>query len=140
VVKANGDVLVPEKGKTLSCWTGVGQLRWRSAPLGGVPLTPLLLTGLDALLVADDRGGLSALDGAGQLRWTTQLAPAAIPLRPPGLFAPPGATLSTAYLPSAGGSLYAVILDGRLDAAAPWPKAFHDPGNTGNASTAQPPP
>jgi outer membrane protein assembly factor BamB len=116
-------------------------LRWRSAPLPGVPLTPLLLAGgADTLVVADGRGNLSALDGAGMLRWSTQLAPAAIPLHAPSLHAPPGATLSTGYVPAANGTLYAVILDGRLDAAAPWPKAFHDPQNTGNAATAQPPP
>ncbi len=138
VVRANGDVVVPEKGKTLSCWTSAGALRWRSAPLTGVPLTPLLLAGDDALVVADGRGGLSALDGAGQLRWTTQLAPAATPLHPPNLFAPAGASRSTGYVPASNGKLYAVILDGRLDAAAPWPKAFHDPKNTGNAATAQP--
>lgn len=138
VVRANGDVVVPEKGKTLSCWTSAGALRWRSAPLGGVPLTPLLLAGDDALVVADGRGGLSALDAAGQLRWTTQLAPAAIPLHPPNLHAPAGARLSTGYVPAANGKLYAVVLDGRLDAAAPWPKASHDPKNTGNAATALP--
>jgi len=140
VVRAGGDVVVPEKGKTLSCWTSAGAFRWRSAPLPGVPLTPLLLAGDDVLVVADGRGNLPALDGAGQLRWTTQLAPVATPLRGPNLHAPAGATRSTAYLPAANGMLYAVILDGRLDAAAPWPKAFHDPGNTGNAATAQPPP
>lgn len=138
VVRANGDVVVPEKGKKLSCWTSAGALRWRSAPLTGVPLTPLLLAGDDALVVADGRGGLSALDAAGQLRWTTQLAPAAIPLHPPNLHAPAGASLSTGYVPAANGKLYAVILDGRLDAASPWPKAFHDPKNTGNAATALP--
>jgi outer membrane protein assembly factor BamB len=140
VVRANGDVVVPERGKTLSCWTSDGALRWRSVPFTGVPLTPLLLAGDDALVVADGRGGLSALDGAGQLRWTTQLAPAAIPLHPPNLFAPAGASLSTGYVPASNGKLYAVILDGRLDAAASWPKAFHDPKNTGNATTAQPTP
>ncbi len=139
VVRANGDVVVPEKGKVLSCWTSTGSARWQSAALPGVPLTPLLLAGDDAVVVADGHGNLSALDGAGTLRWTVQLAPAAIPLRPPGIFAPAGATLSTAYLPAANGRLYAVILDGRLDASAPWPKAFHDPRNTGNLSTALPP-
>ena len=91
-------------------------------------------------MVADGRGGLTALDGAGQLRWTVQLAPVATPLHAPNLHAPPGASLSTAYVPAANGKLYAVIVDGRLDAAAPWPKAFHDPKNTGNATTAQPSP
>ena len=37
----------------------------------------------------------------------------------------------------ANGKLHAVIVDGALDAAAPWPKAFHDPRNT-NRAGAQP--
>ena len=140
VVLANGDVVVPEKGKTLSAWTTSGTLRWRSPALGGTPLTPLVLSGADALVVADARGGLTALDAAGQVRWTTQLAPAAIPLHAPNLFTPAGLDRSTGYFPAANGKLYAVILDGRLDPASPWPKAFHDPQNTGNAATALPAP
>jgi hypothetical protein len=132
--------VVPEAGKTLSCWTGAGAFRWRSAPLAGVPRTPLLLSGADALVVADGRGALTALDEAGQLRWTVQLAPSGTALHPPNLYAPPGAAHATGYVPAANGRLYAVVLDGRLDAAAPWPKAFHDPGNTGNSATPQPPP
>jgi outer membrane protein assembly factor BamB len=141
VVRANGDIVVPEKGKVLTAWTSAGTLRWTSAALTGVPLTPLLLAGGgDALVVADGRGSLTALDDAGRVRWTVQLAPTGTALHAPNLHAPPGATLSTGYVPAANGKLYAVILDGRLDAAAPWPKAFHDPRNTGNSATAQPPP
>ncbi len=140
VVLANNDVVVPEKGKTLSAWTSAGTLRWRSVALPGAPLTPLVLTGAETLIVADSRGNLTALDAAGQVRWTTQLAPAAIPLRPPNLFTPAGLDRSIGYFPAANGRLYAVILDGRLDAAAPWPKAFHDPQNTGNSATPLPAP
>ena len=140
VVRANGDIVVPERGKTLSCWTGAGAPRWRSAPLGGIPLTPLLLAGPDALVVADARGGLTALDDAGQVRWTVQLAPSGTALHPPNLYAPSGSSRSIGYVAASNGKLYAVTLDGRLDASAPWPKAFHDPMNTGNSSTAQPPP
>ncbi len=138
VVRQNGEVLVPEKEKALSCWSGAGVLRWRHATFTGVPLTPLLLDGDDAVVVADGRGSLTALDAAGQVRWTTQLAPVATPLHPLNLHAPAGATRSTGYVPAANGLLYAVILDGRLDATAPWPKAFHDPRNTGNAATPLP--
>jgi outer membrane protein assembly factor BamB len=137
-VRPNGDVLVPEKEKALSCWSSAGLLRWRHATFTGVPLTPLLLAGDDAVVVADGRGSLTALDAAGQVRWSTQLAPVATPLHPLNLHAPAGATRSTGYVPAANGLLYAVILDGRLDATAPWPKAFHDPRNTGNASTPLP--
>jgi outer membrane protein assembly factor BamB len=141
VVLASGDIVVPEKGKTLSAWSATGTFRWRSPALPGAPLTPLVLAGgPDQLLVADARGNLTALDAAGQLRWTTQLAPAAIPLRPPNLVALPGGDRSLGYFPAANGKLYAVILDGRLDGAAPWPKAFHDPRNTGNVATPLPTP
>jgi outer membrane protein assembly factor BamB len=141
VVLASGDIVVPEKGKTLSAWSATGAFRWRSPALPGAPLTPLVLAGgPDQLLVADARGNLTALDAAGQLRWTTQLAPAAIPLRPPNLVALPGGDRSLGYFPAANGKLYAVILDGRLDGAAPWPKAFHDPRNTGNVATPLPTP
>ena len=141
VVLASGDVVVPERGRTLSSWSSGGTLRWRSVALPGAPLTPLVLAGgADLLLVADSRGNLTALDAAGQVRWTTQLAPAAIPLRPPNLFTPAGLDRSIGYFPAANGRLHAVILDGRLDAAAPWPKAFHDPQNTGNSATPLPSP
>ncbi len=140
VVLANNDVVIPEKGKTLSAWTSAGALRWRSVALPGTPLTPLSMTGADALVVADTRGNLSALDAAGSLRWTTQLSPAAIPLRAPNLFTPAGADRSTGYLTAANGKLYAVILDGHLDGSAPWPKSAHDPRNTGNSATPLPTP
>ncbi len=41
--------------------------------------------------------------------------------------------ISTAYIASSSGKLFAVIVDGQLDSAAPWPKAFHDPRNTNRA-------
>ena len=41
--------------------------------------------------------------------------------------------MSTAYVASASGKLFAVVVDGQLDASAPWPKAFHDPKNTNRA-------
>jgi hypothetical protein len=140
-INAAGEILVPETvTKTLSSWSSAGALRWHSAALPGVPLTPMLLDGDDAIVVADGHGNLTALDASGAIRWTTQLAPAATPLHPPNLFAPPGAAHSTGYIPASNGTLHAVILDGRLDPAAPWPKAFHDPKNTGNSATPQPAP
>jgi hypothetical protein len=46
-------------------------------------------------------------------------------------------TQSVLYLAGQDGVLHAVIVDGRLDPAAPWPKVFHDPRNTSRAG-AQP--
>jgi outer membrane protein assembly factor BamB len=48
---------------------------------------------------------------------------------------PAAAPFGTAYLTSADGRLHAVIVDGHLDTSAPWPKAWHDPRNTGNAAS-----
>jgi hypothetical protein len=41
--------------------------------------------------------------------------------------------MSTAYVASSSGKLFAVIVDGELDGSSPWPKAFHDPRNTNRA-------
>jgi hypothetical protein len=41
--------------------------------------------------------------------------------------------MSYAYFASGNGRLYSVVVDGQLDASAPWPKAFHDPKNTNRA-------
>jgi hypothetical protein len=46
--------------------------------------------------------------------------------------------VSTAYFGCADGNLYAVIVDGRLDTTAPWPKSHHDTRNTGNAAAPLP--
>ncbi len=56
--------------------------------------------------------------------------PAVAPAAPGGL--------PTAYAGSQDGKLYAVVVDGPLDATAPWPKAHHDLANTANASSPLP--
>jgi len=65
------------------------------------------------------------------------VVPSATQLRAGNLFTPPsqpaGSTVSYAYFSSGNGRLFAVIVDGQLDATAPWPKAFHDPRNTNHA-------
>jgi hypothetical protein len=100
-------------------------------------LAPLVLSGGSASLIVPTKTGvLYALDGSANEVWRTTLASAA-ELRagniytPPGQ--PPGTVLSTAYFSATNGKLYAVIVDGELDASAPWPKAFHDPRNTNRA-------
>ena len=58
-----------------------------------------------------------------------------------GIYTPPaqnaGSEMSTVYFGASDGVLHAVIVDGKLDGSAPWPKAFHDPQNT-NRAGAQP--
>jgi len=65
--------------------------------------------------------------------WSAELAPTVLRagnIHPSSLLGP---VLSTAYFSGTNGKLYAVIVDGALDGAAPWPKAFHDPRNTNRA-------
>jgi outer membrane protein assembly factor BamB len=102
-------------------------------PLGG----PLVLANASATLVVPTRTGvLYALDAEGNEVWRHPLA-AGVELRalnvhtPPDQ--PPGPTMSHAYVSSANGWLYSVVVDGALDDSAPWPKAFHDPRNTNRA-------
>jgi outer membrane protein assembly factor BamB len=115
-----------------------GTTPWSTPPnLGATPQTPHVLTGGDAeLIVPTAQGKLYALRAAdGGEVWSTQLVAGSGALRPGNIHTPAGSGLSLGYFPAANGRLYAVVLDGRLDAAAPWPKAFHDPRNTGNAAT-----
>ncbi len=81
-----------------------------------------------------------ALRADGTVAWSGQLSAGTAALQPGNLFtydATPGEELSLAYFAGSDGWLHAVIVDGRLDGAAPWPKAFHDPANT-NRAGAQP--
>jgi len=48
------------------------------------------------------------------------------------------AAFSTAYFGGDDGKLHAVVVDGHLDTAAPWPKAHHDVRNTSNAGSSLP--
>ena len=76
---------------------------------------------------------------AGSIVWSASFGTSS--LQPGNLYTPPGQPagdeLSIAYFAGSDGWLHAVIVDGKLDAAAPWPKAFHDPRNT-NRAGAQP--
>ena len=89
------------------------------------------------LLVPTQNGSVYAIGPQGQVRWSGALN-AGSDLREPNVFTTPGSAFSLAYLGSSLGKLYAVIVDGRLDAAAPWPRAFHDPANTSSAAAPQP--
>jgi hypothetical protein len=72
----------------------------------------------------------------GSLKWVGTL-PSATGLRAANIHTPPDQpprpTMSHAYVSSANGWLYSVVVDGALDDSAPWPKAFHDPRNTNRA-------
>jgi outer membrane protein assembly factor BamB len=113
--------------------------RWSSLALGAAPVTALALAGTDAdLIVPTVDGVLHALRSAdGSEAWSARLTTAG-DLKPGNLQTPAGASWSIGYFPSSDGTLYAVQLDGRLDATAPWPKAFHDSRNTNNAATPLP--
>jgi hypothetical protein len=90
-------------------------------------------------VVSTDAGAVHGLRSDGTIAWTAQFGTAA--LQPGNIYTPPGqppdTVLSIAYFAGADGVLHAIIVDGALDAAAPWPKAFHDPQNT-NRAGAQP--
>jgi outer membrane protein assembly factor BamB len=106
-----------------------------SATLNGVPAIPLVLEADEpTLLVPTSTGRLYAVRTSdGTIAWSVKLSGTGQALQPANVFTAPGASTSTAYIGGADGKLYAVIVDGRLDTAAPWPKAFHDPRNTSNA-------
>lgn len=141
VVLAGGDVVVGDGSGTLHRVTSAKTVVW-SRKLNGDPLVdepllaPLVLTGSTATFVVPTRSGvIYALDSDGWEVWRGALT-AGAELRAGNVFTAPGqagSVTSTAYFSSASGKLFAVVVDGRLDASAPWPKAFHDPRNTSRA-------
>ncbi len=127
----------PSRRRRLSRWTASGApfTPWQTPDLGGAARTPLVLAGPTPFVLSTANGSVHALRDDGTIAWTGQLGTAA--LQPGNIYTPPGqpadALLSTAYFAGADGVLHAVIVDGALDGAAPWPKAFHDPRNTNRA-------
>jgi outer membrane protein assembly factor BamB len=95
----------------------------------------MVLSSASATLLVPTAGGkVYAFRDDGTPVWSHELDATA--LRAPNIHTPSGQTtpvMSTAYFAASNGRLYAVIVDGQLDAAAPWPKAFHDPRNTNRA-------
>jgi outer membrane protein assembly factor BamB len=136
VVLSNGDVAVCV-GTELRRYTAAGALAW-TAPLDGAGLSPLALAapGGEATLLVPTRAGsvvaLRAADGA--RRWVASLT-VNVELREGTVRTSAGARTSTAWFTSADGLLHALVVDGALDPAAPWPKAWHDERNTGNLAT-----
>jgi outer membrane protein assembly factor BamB len=133
IVLANGDVAICVGGE-LRRYTAAGAPVW-SAPLTGAGLTPLALASPDVgatLLVPTRAGTVDALDAAsGARRWSVSLT-VNVELREGTVGALAGARTSTAWFTSADGLLHGLVVDGALDAAAPWPKAWHDARNSGN--------
>ncbi len=139
VILADGSLVTDDAADHLLRVSPDGRLLWSSPPdLGAAPGAPLVLAGGEADLVvptADGRVvGLRATDGAAL--WSWPLDPGSSLREPTTAPLPTGATVG--YFPSASGKLFAVTLDGHLDGRAPWPKAFHDPANTGDAATPLP--
>jgi len=135
-------VLVPEQTKTLSRWTSTGNAfsGWQTPDLGGAARTPLVMTGSAPFVVSTAKGAVHALRADGSIAWSGQLSTGTAALQPGNIHtydSTPGSERSLAYFAGADGWLHAVIIDGKLDGAAPWPKAFHDPANT-NRAGAQP--
>ncbi|MBK9519237.1 MAG: PQQ-binding-like beta-propeller repeat protein [Anaeromyxobacter sp.] len=141
IILADGSLVLGDATNRLHRLSATGAALWASPPdLGAQPLTALALAGGEAvLLVPTFRGSLHALRVSdGSTVWSAQLTTGLASLRPGNVHTAPGAGLSLAYFPSSSGKLYAVVVDGHLDAAAPWPKVFHDTRNTGNAAAPLP--
>ena len=135
-----GDRLVlGDQSGALYCFSSDGPLVWTPAKdLGSTPLSPLALTdGPARLLVATRNGTLYALADDGTTLWSGPVATGTT-FRGSNISFPSAESpvTSTAYLSAANGKVYAVAVDGTLDTAAPWPKAFHDRRNTSNAGAA----
>jgi hypothetical protein len=142
-ILADSSIVVPEQTKTLSRWTSTGLAfpGWQKPDLGGATRTPLVVTSGTPFVVPTAKGALHALRPDGTIAWSGQLSAGTASLQPGNIYTrgtePAGAELSTAYFAGSDGVLHAVIVDGRLDASAPWPKAFHDARNTNRAGAPQ---
>ena len=139
VILAGGDVVVGDQARVLHRFRPDGTQVWASEPvLDGPVLAPLVLAGGGvALLVPTAAGTIHALAADGTVLWGGALTPGQA-LRAGNVHTPAGAAFGTAYFGSADGRLYAVAVEGRLDEAAPWPKAHHDSRNTSNAASPLP--
>lgn len=138
VILSDGSVVVGDAAEKLKRFKTPAAAWTDSGAITGVPTVPLVLGGpRPNLLVGTSAGWVASVTTAtGQVAWTHKLSATGNPLQPPNLSSTPGAATSTAYLAGGDGKLYAIVVDGGLDTAAPWPKAFHDPRNTSNAGTA----
>ncbi|HSM94343.1 MAG TPA: PQQ-binding-like beta-propeller repeat protein [Anaeromyxobacteraceae bacterium] len=135
IVLSNGDIVVGDASGRLHRLAADGTPVWE-VNLGAAVHAPMALTdGPVRFLVATADGKLHALDDAGAALWEGALT-AGPALGPGNIYTPPNASFSIAYFGGADGKLYAVLVEGRLDTAAPWPKAWHDTRNTSRAGAA----
>lgn len=142
-IDSDGSILVPEQTTlVISRWAaaGIPFPGWQAPPLDSEPRTPLIVSGAAARYVTSTAGGfVHALADDGSVTWSARFGTAS--LQPGNIYTPPGQApgeeRSIAYFAGSDGVLHAVLVDGTLDASAPWPKAFHDPRNT-NRAGAQP--
>ncbi len=139
VIDAAGSVIVGDAGGFVHKVVP-GGIGWTTATsLGGAVLSILVLANGDAAyLVPTATGKLAALTGDGTLLWSGQVAAAGASLHDPNIVLLPGDAFWTAVFGAEDGTVYGVLVDGHLDAAAPWPKAHHDTRNTGNVATPLP--
>lgn len=135
VVLADGSVAI-SVGATLRRHAAGGAAVWAApAALTGDGLTPLVLAapgGERTLLVPTRAGTVDAVRAQDGARlWSASLT-VNVELRE-GTVAPSAdGRSSVAWFTSADGRLHGLVVDGALDAAAPWPKAWHDRRNTGH--------
>lgn len=138
IVLSNGDLVVGDAAGRLHRLSSAGTAVWDPPVDLGAPVhAPLALAGGPVrFLVATADGRVHALDDGGAVLWsgplTDGMALGAGNLHTPA--APPGRpAFSTAYFGGADGRLYALVVEGRLDTSAPWPKAWHDARNSSRA-------
>ena len=136
IVLSNGDIVVGDASGKLHRLDSTGTPVWTPVDLGAAVHAPMALTdGPIRFLVATVDGKLHALDDLGTVLWSGPLT-AGQELGAGNIYTPPDGEyfgFSTAYFGGADGKLYAVVVEGRLDTAAPWPKAWHDARNTSRA-------
>jgi hypothetical protein len=139
VIDAAGNVVVGDAAGFVRKVVPGGTGWITSSSLGGAAGSPLVLAGGDAAyLVPTSNGRLAALLDDGTILWWGQVAPAGTSLHDPNVVQLPGDAFWTAVFGAQDGTVYGVLVDGRLDTAAPWPKARHDSRNTGNVVTPLP--
>jgi len=125
-------------GNVLRRWTAAGTPVFASPNLGAPVVSAMAIASGDAsFLVPTADGKIHALKADGSVLWEGPLT-AGSALREGNIFKLSGDAFSTAVFGAADGKVYGVLVDGQLDASAPWPKVHHDPRNTGNASTPLP--
>ncbi len=135
VILSVGDIVVGDQSGLLHRYSASGTEVWHSDQLGNAALAPMIMTGTSATFIVPTKGGkLFAIDADGAITWSASLDETT-ELRTGNLYTADASSpiMSTGYFSASNGKLFAVVVDGQLDASAPWPKAFHDPKNTNRA-------